>query len=61
MLVCMYVCMSVGNSEMLVFLSVFPQQCEFSSFLMVAWEKKQKNVSFYGVCMYVCKAKTNIC
>ena len=28
---------------------------------MVASEKKQKNVSFYGVCMYVYKAKTDIC
>ena len=42
--------MSPGNSEMLVFL---PNYAHFSSFLMVAWEKKQKNVSFYGVCMYV--------
>ena len=49
MLVCMY-----GNSEMLVFISVFfPNNAHFSSFSMVAWGKKQKNVSFYGVCMYV--------
>ncbi len=52
--VSLYVCMSAGNSEMLVFLSVFfSNNAHFSSFLMVAWGKKQKNVSFYGVCMYV--------
>ena len=44
--VSLYVCMSAGNSEMLVFLSVFPQQCTFFKFLMVTWGKKQKNVSF---------------
>ena len=47
------VCMSAGNSEMLVFLSVFSQQCAFFKFFNGRVGKKQKNVSFYGVCMYV--------
>ena len=60
--VSLYVYMSAGNSEMLVFLSVFfPNNEHFSCFLMVAWEKNRKNVCFYGVCMYECKDKTNIC
>ena len=53
--VSLYVCMSAGNCEMLVFLSVFfPQQCTFFKFFNGCFgKKKQKNVSFYGVCMYV--------
>ena len=39
--------MPAENSEMLVFLSVFPNNAHFSSFLMVAWEKKQKKVTFH--------------
>ena len=49
----LFVCMSAGNSEMLVFLSVFSQQCAFFKFFNGRLGKKQKNVSFYGVCMYV--------
>ena len=45
--------MSAGNSEMLVFLSVFFQQRAFFKFFNGRLGKKQKNVGFYGVCMYV--------
>ena len=39
--VILYACMLAGNSEMLVFLSVFfPNNGHFSSFFMVAWGKK---------------------
>ena len=31
----------------------FPNRTNLSTILMVAWKKKQKNVSFYGICMYV--------
>jgi len=41
MLVCMYVYM------------FFPQQYAFFKFFNGCLGKKQKNVSFYGVCMYV--------
>ena len=52
--VSLYVCMSALNSELLVFLSVFfPNNAHFSSFFNGRLGKKQKNVSFYGVCMYV--------
>ena len=52
--VSLYVCMSAGKSEMLVFISVFfPINADFSSFFNGHLGKKQKNVSFYGVCMYV--------
>ena len=58
--VSLYVCMSAGNSEMLVFISVFfPNNAHFSSFLMVAWEKTEKCQFLWS--MYVCQAKTNIC
>ena len=43
--VSLYVCMSAGNSEMLVFLSVFfPTTRIFQVFLIVAWVKKQKKI-----------------
>ena len=52
--VCLYVCMSAGKSEMLVFISVFfPINADFSSVLMVTWEKNRKMLVFYGVCLYV--------
>ena len=49
------VCMYVGRkSEMSVFVfCFFPSRSNLSTISMVALEKKQKNVSFYGVCMYV--------
>ena len=51
--VSLYVCMSAGNSEILVFISVFSQQCAFFEFFNGRLGKKTENVSFYGVCMYV--------
>ena len=53
--------MSAGNSEMLVFISVFSQQCAFFKFFNGRLGKKQKNVSFYGVCMYVRPKLTFVC
>ena len=57
--VSLYVCMSAGNSEMLVFISVFspPTMHIFQDFVMVAWGKKQKKV-FYGLCN-VCMSGQN--
>ena len=55
--VSLYVCMSAGNSEMLVFLSVFfSNNAYFSSFLMVAWEKNRKMLVFME---YVCMSGQN--
>ena len=55
--VSLYVCMSAGNSEMLVFLSVFfPNNTHFSSFLMVTWEKNRKMLVFME---YVCMSGQN--
>ena len=51
--VSLFVCMSAENSKMLVFLCFFPNSSNLSTISMVAQEKKHKNVSFYGVCMYV--------
>ena len=51
--VSLYVCMSAENRKMLVFLCFFPNSSNLSTISMVAKEKKHKNVSFYGVCMYV--------
>ena len=50
----LYVCMYVGrNSEILLFSSVFPPTVVLTDNFPRSQEKKQKNVSFYGVCMYV--------
>ena len=55
--VSLYVCMSAGNSEMLVFLSVFfPTMRIFQVFLMVAWEKNRKMLVFME---YVCMSGQN--
>ena len=51
-----YVCTAICQ-----FFSVFFQQKKFIDYFNGRLGKKQKNVSFYGVCMYVCKAKTDIC
>ena len=52
MLVCMYVCQpKIVKCQF--FLCFFPNSSNLSTISMVAQEKKHKNVSFYGVCMYV--------
>ena len=53
--VILYVCMSAGNSEMLgFFLRFFPPTVVLTdNFPQSQGKKTQKNVSFYGVCMYV--------
>ena len=51
-----YVCMSAGKVKcqfFSVFFCFFPNRGNLSTISMVAQEKKQKNVSFYVVCMYV--------
>jgi hypothetical protein len=52
--VSLYVCMSAGKSEMLVFISVFfPINADFSSVLNGHLGKNRKMLVFYGVCLYV--------
>ena len=53
--VSLYVCMSAENSKMLVFV------CFLCVFQLSLVKKKHKTLVFMEyVCMYVCKAKTNI-
>ena len=49
--VSLYVCMSAGNSEMLVFLSVFSQQCALFKFFNGRLGKNRKMLVFME---YVC-------
>ena len=49
----MYVCLPEIMKCWFFFLFLSPTMCIFQVFLMVAWEKQQKMLIFFGVGMYV--------